>query len=146
MPRTDPPPHTHTSTAHSLPHSLPFIFLRCRCLSLSLCVTHTSRPYHPTLSYSTQTIGGLTKPHLRVKWLPLITAELMTDTSTEPLSNWIQQHWKACFFLSLGATQHATRHLSAIVTQILFTWILIKSHLQHGKKEWAPTLFFFFFN
>lgn len=103
-------------------------------------------PYHPTLSYSTQTIGGLTKPHLRVKWLPLITAELMTDTSTEPLPNWIQQRWKACFFLSLGARQHATRHLSAIVTQILFTWILINSHLQHQKKEWAPALFFFFFN
>lgn len=115
--------------------SLSFIFSRCHRLSVSLRIIQlfTRSPPHTQPLVDRQ-------QRLRVKWLPLITAELMTDISTELLSNWIQWHWKACFFFSLSAEQHITSNLFAIVMQTLFTWFLINSHL-HYKKVMSTKAF-----
>lgn len=74
---------------------------------------------------------------LRVKWLPLIMAELMSDmnSSTEAPPNCIQWNWEACFFFTLNAEKHVTLDPSVIVMQTLFTWFLIKSHLHYKKKK-----------
>lgn len=121
------------SPTHSRPRRLinpVFKFSRCRCLSVSLCIIQlfTRSPSHTQPLVERQ-------QRLRVKWLPLITAELMTDISTELLSNWIQWHWKACFFFSFSAEQHVTSNLFAIVMQTLFTWFLINSHLHYKKSD-----------
>lgn len=115
--------------------TLSFIFCRCHRLSVSLCIVQlfTRSPPHAQPLVDRQ-------QRLRVKWLALITAELMTDISTELLSNWIQRHWKACFFFSFSAEQHVTSNLFAIVMQTLFTWFPINSHL-HYKKVMSTKAF-----